>query len=114
MKTIKISTAFFCLLLISSGIFAQGKKKSLEQLELKIEGMTCEVGCAKGIEGAVYKMKGVKKSEVDFDKSIATIVFDNSKTNAEEVIKQIESYNPGEGEKRRYAVTLLKQEPYEP
>lgn len=112
MKT-KIATTIAlitCVLLLNSEtLFAQTKKskKKLQTLELKISGMTCEDGCAKGIESSVYKIKGVKKSIVNFDTQTATFIFDTTKTNKEEIIKKIESFNPEKEEGRRYVVTFV-------
>jgi len=79
----------------------------MRTLELKIGGMTCESGCAKGIENSVYKIKGVKKSQVNYDTQIATFIFDANKTSKEEIIKVVENFNPGEVAERKYSVTLI-------
>jgi len=93
-----------------TALFSQSKKekKAFHTLELKITGMTCEVGCANGIESSVYKIKGVKKSKVNFDAQTATIIFDKNKTSQEEIIKAIENFNPGGKETdRKYLVTFV-------
>lgn len=68
----------------------------VKTVKYKITGMTCEEGCAKGIQNALYKRKGVKSSEVNFVTGIATIVYDERKVTREELRKIIESYN-GDG-----------------
>lgn len=95
--------------LSSTTLFSQNKKgkKDMQTLELKITGMTCESGCAKGIENSVYKIKGVKKSHVNFNTQIATFIFDANKTSKEEIIKAVENFNPGESVDRKYSVTLI-------
>ena len=47
--------------------------------EFGIEGMTCEMGCAKMIEKKIAKMEGVKSAKVDFDKRLAMVEYDNAK-----------------------------------
>jgi Cu+-exporting ATPase len=47
--------------------------------EFTIEGMTCEIGCAKTIEKKLAKLEGVKTAEVDFDKQLAMVEFDDAK-----------------------------------
>lgn len=114
MKT-KITIALITCMMLLSGhvLFSQNKKakKDLQTLELKISGMTCAEGCAKGIESSVYKIKGVKQSTVNFDSQTATIIFDAGKTTKEEIIKNIETFNPGEANERKYVVTLVDVKP---
>lgn len=78
-----------------------------QTLRVKITGMTCSEGCAKGIESQVYKQKGVKFSEVKYETQIAHFIYDPSKITAEEIIQVINTYNP-EGETRRYIVEVLQ------
>lgn len=47
--------------------------------EFSIEGMTCEIGCAKSIEKKMAKMDGVKFAKVDFDKKLAMVEYDQAK-----------------------------------
>jgi len=47
--------------------------------EFSIEGMTCEIGCAKSIEKKMAKMEGVKFAKVDFNKKLAMVEYDQAK-----------------------------------
>ena len=47
--------------------------------EFGIEGMTCEIGCARTIEKKIAKMEGVKYAKVDFDKKLAMVEYDQAK-----------------------------------
>ena len=47
--------------------------------EFTIEGMTCEMGCAKTIEKKMAKMEGVKSAKVDFSKKLAMVEYDEAK-----------------------------------
>ncbi|GAB5564845.1 MAG: hypothetical protein Wins2KO_19080 [Winogradskyella sp.] len=49
------------------------------KVEFGIEGMTCEMGCAKTIEKKMAKMEGVKSAKVDFDKRLAMVEYDEAK-----------------------------------
>lgn len=51
----------------------------LAKAEFNIEGMTCEIGCAKTIEKKLAKMDGVKSAKVDFDKKLAMVEYDEAK-----------------------------------
>ena len=46
--------------------------------EFGIDGMTCEIGCAKTIEKKLAKMDGVKSATVDFDRSLAMVEYDEA------------------------------------
>jgi mercuric ion binding protein len=52
-----------------------------------IEGMTCAMGCAKTIEKELTNLDGVQKATVDFDKKTATVVFDKTVQNQENLTK---------------------------
>lgn len=59
--------------------------------EFNIEGMTCEIGCAKTIQKKLAGMDGVKSATVDFDNAIAMVEFDEAKvtpTSLEETVKK--------------------------
>jgi len=47
--------------------------------EFGIEGMTCEIGCARTIEKKIAKMDGVKFAKVDFSKKLAMVEYDPAK-----------------------------------
>jgi len=47
--------------------------------EFHIEGMTCEIGCARTIEKKIAKMQGVKFAKVDFNKKLAMVEYDQAK-----------------------------------
>ena len=46
---------------------------------IKVDGMQCSYSCAGKVNSVVQKMDGVKECTVDFDKGIATVVFDDKK-----------------------------------
>jgi len=49
--------------------------------EFTIDGMTCEIGCAKLIERNINKMDGVKSAKVDFNEKIAMVEYDEAMVN---------------------------------
>lgn len=67
-----------------------------------IDGMTCEMGCAKTIESKLGKMEGVVEAKVDFENTLASIEYDHSKVKAEDFIAIINSIHDGQ-----YAVTKV-------
>lgn len=62
------------------------------KVEFTIDGMTCEIGCAKTIEKKIAKMEGVKSAKVDFDKKLAMVEYNEAKvtpTSLEETVTNV-------------------------
>ena len=60
--------------------------------EFTIDGMTCEIGCAKTIEKKIAKMEGVKSAKVDFDRKLAMVEYNDAKvttTSLEETVTKV-------------------------
>lgn len=71
-------------------------KKSVEsnaKVSFGIDGMTCEINCARFIKNELSKMDGVEKATVDFEKKLATIYYNNEVTNDNAFEEKIESLN---------------------
>lgn len=66
-----------------------------EVATLKIEGMTCAMGCAKTIEKSLTSLEGVQKARVDFEKKEAIINFDAAVVNPDKLAQKIESCADG-------------------
>jgi len=47
----------------------------------KIKGMHCQYGCANKVKALMNDLDGMQKCEVDFDKSLMTVEYDNKKVN---------------------------------
>lgn len=54
-----------------------------------IEGMTCQIGCAKTIESKISKLEGVTESKVDFETKQGTFTYDSNITSEEKIINNI-------------------------
>ncbi|MDZ4793286.1 MAG: mercuric transport protein MerTP [Bacteroidota bacterium] len=63
-------------------------KSSIQQVEFKIKGMTCEA-CSEHINLALSKAPGVLEYKTEFKKGSSTIKFDNSKTNQDSIANAI-------------------------
>lgn len=70
--------------------------ENLETASFTIEGMTCEVGCAKTIESKLTGTDGVSEATVDFEKKIATVKFDKTKQSVETLTKTVEKVGGGD------------------
>ena len=60
-----------------------------------IEGMTCEIGCAKFIEGKLSNMDGVLTATVNFEEQKASVEFDPAKTNEKDMVAAISGLADG-------------------
>ena len=69
--------------------------ENVQTASFRIEGMTCAVGCAKTIEQELSNLEGVEKATVDFDKKIATVVFDKTIQNPENLTKVVQKTGDG-------------------
>lgn len=70
--------------------------ENVETASFTIEGMTCEIGCAKTIEGKLSETEGVGEAKVDFESKIATVKFDKTKQTIESLTKTIEKVGGGD------------------
>ncbi|MCG9791530.1 heavy-metal-associated domain-containing protein [Flavobacterium algicola] len=78
--------------------------ENLQTATFKIDGMVCEMGCAKVIQDDLNNAEGVQVAEVDFDKKIASISFDKTIHNQESLTKIVQA----EGDGATYKVSNFK------
>lgn len=104
MRPLKHILLFFTL---SSVIFSCQEKvvqkgenisaaQSIQHLEVSIEGMTCEIGCAKLIESKIHKLEGITFSKVNYEHKIGQFTFDTNKISQEELTKNINGIAGGD------------------
>ncbi len=63
---------------------------------LEIDGMACEVMCGGKIKETLDGMTGVVSCDLDFDKKLATVKFDNNSTSKNDMISVIQELNEGQ------------------
>ena len=63
---------------------------------IQLEGMSCEVGCAKYIQNKLAKLDGVTESDVLFEEKTARISYDPAKISVNEIVTQIHELNDGQ------------------
>lgn len=61
----------------------------MKEINLKIEGMHC-TGCSNRLEKVLNNTDGIEKAKVNFEDKKATISFDETKINEEEIKETIE------------------------
>lgn len=78
--------------------------ENVQTASFEIEGMTCAMGCAKTIEKELSNLDGVEKATVDFDKKTATVVFDKTVQNQDNLTKVVQATGDG----KTYKVSNFK------
>ena len=78
--------------------------ENVQTASFTIEGMTCAMGCAKTIEKELSNLDGVEKATVDFDKKTATVVFDKTVQNPDNLTKVVQATGDG----KTYKVSNFK------
>lgn len=76
MKYIVLMLSFICSMLLAKE----------NTTYLKVDGMKCSYSCSGKVSNIVQNMKGVKKVDVDFEKGIATIKYDDKKTAVKDIV----------------------------
>lgn len=105
MKSAVKKTGLVCLLclgmlLLNVDASAQSapnqKKETMENvqdktttLQLSIKGMSCQVGCANGIDAMLGKQEGVIETKTLFSSSSSQILYDQDKISAKQIIDLI-------------------------
>lgn len=69
---------------------------NLKSIEVEIEGMTCEIGCARTIQSKLSKFNGVSYANVDFESKKGTFTFDSNVVSAEEILTKIDGIAGGD------------------
>ncbi len=80
------------LLFVHLPVYAQKAALPLtyKTIELKVDGMTCQKGCADGIDRKFKTVKGVKKSTTTLKSGISKITYDPGTIDIKTLISIIE------------------------
>lgn len=102
LKALRISIVFVALALYGGVAKAQKtttkkgsqtmskKAESMKTIKVEVKGMSCQEGCANGLDAMFKKVPGVITSKTSFDNSESEITFDVSKISAKEIVALIE------------------------
>ena len=69
---------------------------NLKKVSLNIEGMTCEIGCARTIQSKLSKKEGVTFAEVNFVKKKGVVEYDANKISENDIVKTVEEIAGGD------------------
>ena len=67
-----------------------------KSIEVEIEGMTCEIGCARLIQSKLSKVEGVTYAIVNFESKKGLFTFDSNKLNKEAIAEKISKIAGGD------------------
>lgn len=67
-----------------------------KSLEVEIEGMTCEIGCARTIQSKLSKVNGITYSKVNFEAKKGQFTYDENKIKKEDIINKINGIAGGD------------------
>jgi len=70
--------------------------QNLKNVEVEIEGMTCEIGCARLIQSKLSKTDGVTFVQVSFEDKLGTISFDENKISQQKIKEEIQKIAGGD------------------
>lgn len=117
----KIYKSLFLLLVLLTGVSCNQSSKEqnsktaevselskvpeIKKVALNIEGMTCEIGCARTIQSKLSKKKGVTFAEVNFDKKEGIVEYDASKISKKQLVETVEKIAGGD----TYKVTAVNE-----
>jgi Cu+-exporting ATPase len=68
----------------------------VRKIGLNIEGMTCEIGCARTIQSKLSKTEGVKFAEINFEKKNGIVEYDANKVSEKEIVNVVEQIAGGD------------------
>jgi len=85
--------------------------ENLKKIELEIDGMTCEIGCAKLIESKLSKTKGIKYVKVNFEEEKGRIEYDFNQINEKDITNVIQKIAGGDLYK---VVKIIKVDDFSP
>ncbi len=69
---------------------------NIKKISLNIEGMTCEIGCAKTIEAKLSKTEGIHIVSISFDDKKGIVEYDANKTNERKIVAVVQEIAGGD------------------
>jgi len=69
---------------------------NLKKVALDIEGMTCEIGCARTIQSKLSKADGIKSAKVNFETKSGIVAFDANVISEKQIVSLVEQIAGGD------------------
>lgn len=67
-----------------------------KSIEVEIEGMTCEIGCARLIQSKLSKVEGIIYTKVSFESGKGQFTFDSNKLSNDDIAEKISKIAGGD------------------
>lgn len=68
------------------------QQQSYKKVEIAVKEMSCQKGCADGIDKKLKTVDGIIRSRTKFETGICIVTFDDKKISAQEIVKIIEKH----------------------
>ncbi len=81
---------------IKDKIDTKSKVGNFKKIEIEIEGMTCEIGCARLIESKLSKTEGVRYTKVSFEEKLGRIEYDANMINQKQFYNLVQNIAGGD------------------
>jgi Cu+-exporting ATPase len=72
------------------------QEASYKNVEVEIEGMTCEIGCARTIQSKLSKVDGITYSKVNFETKKGQFTYDENKISVDSIVAKINGIAGGD------------------
>ena len=69
---------------------------NLKSVAVDIEGMTCEIGCARTIQSKLSKVDGVTYAKVNFEAKKGIFTYDSNKLSKNDIVQKINGVAGGD------------------
>jgi Cu+-exporting ATPase len=79
-----------------AGSETSSQEADLRMVKLDIEGMTCEIGCAKLIQSKLYKTDGVDFAKISFADSSGVVRYDANRLTESDIRNAVEGAGGGD------------------
>lgn len=96
--------ALLAMIFVSNNSYAQSSKTPIKteltqaniiSAEITVSGMTCQMGCANGIDRKLKTIEGVIESKTLLDTGICKVTFDKTKISLPEILQVIKDRGYG-------------------
>lgn len=77
-------------------VLAQEATANMKKVALDIEGMTCEIGCARTIQSKLSKTQGVKLAQVNFSEKKGFVEYNANIITEKEIVATVEKIAGGD------------------
>jgi len=87
---------------VSAQTVENKESKSIKTVKIEVKGMSCQKGCADGLDAKFGGTEGIISSTTTFSTSLAEIKYDETKISEKDIVKIIK--------KRGFKTTVLNDE----